>query len=91
MHCACCRGALHTGQYMTTMLSGLRMSVSAARSARAGKAAVLQATMGGTSGGGLLSLAPVNEDMPVQTLLALQAALIRGQSHAAGLNPRAFR
>lgn len=81
---------MHTGHYMTAMCSGLRLTASQ-RSATSGKAAVLQATVAGSSGGGVMCLAPTGEDTPIQTLQALQEALVRGQEHPAGLNPHAFR
>lgn len=88
-------GALHTGHFVNSMTAGLRVISSATPPAAAAaivrKPSVLQAAVMGTSAGGLLSLAPVNEDCPVDMLLALQPSLARGQEHAAGLNPRAFR
>lgn len=80
------------GHYLTCMASGLRMAGTPVRGAAKGaKGGVLQATLAGTSAGGVVCLAPLADEGPTSALQALQHALVRGQAHAAGLNPRAFR
>ncbi|KAK9800221.1 hypothetical protein WJX73_000021 [Symbiochloris irregularis] len=82
-------GTLHTGHFIGSLVSGLRL---ASRSGKGlSKGTVMQAALGGTSGGALVALAPVEDDASRTALQALQQALVKGQVHSCGLNPKAFR